>query len=110
MMDTYCWTHGTYTIRELHRNEAKASVPHHSVGFFDPAKHEKIFYRYYQWVPLVLGLTAVAFYIPRYFWKVCEGNLRRHILKVFIFLFTYYLYLVCTIDCNFRRSDVQIMP
>jgi hypothetical protein len=34
----------------------------------------QVYHAYYQWVPFVLFLQGVMFYLPHYLWKVFEVN------------------------------------
>ena len=77
LMDKYCWITGTWTVRgDAYADPAEAAHP--GLGAFDPLLHEKVVHAYYQWVPLVLAATALAFYVPRFVWKGLEGGLMQH--------------------------------
>ena len=52
-VNKYCYVHGTY----FYSIEEELD--------FDVEKRQKIFIRYYQWVPYILALQAFLFYIPR---------------------------------------------
>ncbi|KAI1714756.1 innexin domain-containing protein [Ditylenchus destructor] len=57
----YCYVHGTYFSfleQPLDWNEGQ---------------RQKIAIDYYQWVPYVLALQAIFFYIPRFLWKVLSS-------------------------------------
>ena len=64
IMNTYCWIHGTFTILEYTYDSTRRLVPHPGVGQYKEG-HTILEHSYYQWVPLVLAITAVSFYIPR---------------------------------------------
>ena len=74
MLNTYCWIHGTWTIAELNTNRWVTELSHPGMGRFNPRVHTKIHHRYYQWVPIMLALSALAFYVPRQIWKAAEGG------------------------------------
>ena len=77
MLNAYCWLEGTWTIHELTTNimvTGKNSVPYPGVGAFDRNKHTKLFHTFYQWVPVALTVSALAFYFPRLLWKGMEGG------------------------------------
>ena len=46
---------------------------HPSVGQYDERFHEKVHHKYYQWVPFMLGLSAMLFYLPKLIWNNCEN-------------------------------------
>ena len=54
------------------KDKYSEELAHPGIGPYDPRVHEKIFHRFYQWVPLVLAVTAVFFYVPRFIWKAFE--------------------------------------
>lgn len=73
IIDNYCWVESTYTVPSKNPNhEAHPGVSSHH----GPVKHHK----YYQWIPIVLAIQAGLFYLPRYFWKVFEGNRARDLV------------------------------
>ena len=77
MLNTYCWLEGTWTIHELSTQKMVTgpnSVPYPGVGAFDHKRHTKIFHTFYQWVPVALTLSALAFILPRFMWKGMEGG------------------------------------
>jgi len=99
LVTTYCWIHGTYTLRareeswdmdrreytpkELNYmrthgyNNHRRVEAHPGFGTFQEGKHEKVYHTYYQWVCLILWLQALLFYFPRYCWKKVEdGKIR----------------------------------
>ena len=60
LIDTFCYIHGTYTVKSAVDNEKL-------VGLKSPVDDDdKLHHLYYQWVNLVLFLQACSFYIPRY--------------------------------------------
>lgn len=78
LMNTYCWTHSTYTIPALTGAVVGEEVPHPGIatpaihGYDD--EHETKHHKYYQWVTLFLFLQAIMFYVPRYLWEIWEGG------------------------------------
>ena len=71
--DTFCWTHSTFT------NPGNFSL----VGV-EPMPTDDIVvvhHNYYQWVSFALFAQAVAFYIPRYIWKLLAGGKVRMLLQ-----------------------------
>lgn len=74
MVNTYCWTHGTWTVAEFLTKEMQGKVAHPGVGPYDHKHHTMVHHGYYQWVPIVIALSALMFYVPRYLWKMFEGG------------------------------------
>lgn len=57
-------------------------IPHPGVGPSINTDEVK-YHAYYQWVPFVLTIQAVMFYIPHYIWKKAEGeDFNRKIIRV----------------------------
>lgn len=74
IMDTYCWTHSTFSIRK-NGTQKKTNLPP-GLGTFetgDQIKHHK----YYQWVCFMLFFQAILFYAPRFLWKSVESGLMK---------------------------------
>ncbi|KAF7262566.1 hypothetical protein EG68_00155 [Paragonimus skrjabini miyazakii] len=61
-----CWIEGTFPI-----NLTSGVVPHRMTDW-DALKPQQM--NYYQWVPLVLGLQAILYYLPRIFWSIFTYN------------------------------------
>ncbi len=61
-VENYCWAEGTYAVDP---SEFMADKP-------EKYADKKI--TYYQWVPFMLGLQAILFYIPRIVWSVFSYN------------------------------------
>jgi len=74
--ESYCWIQGLWTIREKENlyNPGTYVQAHPGVGAFNPDIHEKVIHRFYQWVPIVLVISAAIFYIPRHLWKMWDGG------------------------------------
>jgi hypothetical protein len=60
--ETYCFVKGTYFVPIYDEIDADAS------------QREKVQVSYYQWIPLVLGLQAILFYLPSFIWKALNFN------------------------------------
>lgn len=77
-INAYCWIHSTYTLPEhLHKPYGpRTGIIHPGVGNMTPSK---TYHAYYQWVPYVLVLQALMFYIPHWLWKILEGGTIAHI-------------------------------
>ncbi|CAH8532457.1 unnamed protein product [Schistosoma margrebowiei] len=61
-----CWIEGTFPI-----NLTSGIVPH-KLQEWDALRPQQM--NYYQWVPLVLGLQAILYYIPRIIWSIFTYN------------------------------------
>jgi len=82
VFNTFCYITGTVTnvrknkTQNLHVGEAHAGVK----AFSDDSQ---IRHSYYQWVPFILFLQGILFYIPYRVWKYCEGGkLGKLLVKV----------------------------
>ncbi|OON18260.1 Innexin, partial [Opisthorchis viverrini] len=65
-VESVCWVLGTVPIRE---NE---SIPQNGRTWEELSEKRRI--NYYQWVPFVLGLQCIMFYIPRLVWQSISFN------------------------------------
>ncbi|KAK8380262.1 hypothetical protein O3P69_016703 [Scylla paramamosain] len=80
VVNSYCFIMGTFTVDRLHGLQVGQQVPHPGVG--PPEVQDSITYHtYYQWVPFVLFMQGVMFYVPHWLWKLSEGGLFRHIIQ-----------------------------
>merc|ERR1711899_669237 len=62
LLNTYCWIMSTFSV-------PGSGGAHPGLG---PETGEETVHAYYQWVPFVLFLQGVMFYIPHYLWKTFE--------------------------------------
>lgn len=62
VLNTYCWIMSTFSV-------PGTGGAHPGLG---PETGEETVHAYYQWVPFVLFLQGVMFYIPHYLWKAFE--------------------------------------
>ncbi|KAI8429422.1 hypothetical protein MSG28_000063 [Choristoneura fumiferana] len=75
VIQTYCFFMATFTIVR-HYNESllqSGFLPHPGVGPISDSD-ETLHHTYYQWVPFVLFLQSICFYMPHYVWKKKEGG------------------------------------
>lgn len=79
IIDTYCWIHATFTLPRAFNKTVGIEVPHPGVDKFSPGE-ERTYHKYYQWVCFVLFFQAVMFYVPRYLWKMWEGQKLRSLV------------------------------
>ena len=74
VMDSYCWTHSTFTIPDRMTSDVVGfDVAHPGVGPQRQGDSVK-YHKYYQWVCFVLFFQALLFYIPRFLWKTWEAG------------------------------------
>ncbi|RWS04984.1 innexin inx2-like protein [Dinothrombium tinctorium] len=74
LMNTFCWIHSTFSVeRAWEDTVGTKGVPYPGIA---QAKNGdlKVYHKYYQWVPFMLFIQAILFYIPRYLWKLKEGG------------------------------------
>lgn len=75
VLNTYCWIMSTFSIPS--RNAAGKGVNYAYQGV-QPAngldEDNYVRHAYYQWVPFVLFLQGMMFYIPHWLWKTYEGG------------------------------------
>ncbi|XP_055609270.1 innexin inx4-like [Uranotaenia lowii] len=73
-MNTYCWILGTFISRDP--KFVHASWDYIEIG--EKMGHipmeERLYQKYYQWVPFVLAIQAFLFSVPKYLWKFYEGK------------------------------------
>lgn len=79
IIDTYCWIHATFTLPRAFNKTIGTEVPHPGVDKYSPGE-ERVYHKYYQWVCFVLFFQAAMFYIPRYLWKMWEGQKLRNLI------------------------------
>ncbi|CAG5034987.1 unnamed protein product [Parnassius apollo] len=75
VIQTYCFFMATFTIVR-HYNESLLQhgfLPHPGVGPLNDTD-KTLHHTYYQWVPFVLFIQSICFYMPHYIWKKKEGG------------------------------------
>ncbi|CAG0900083.1 unnamed protein product, partial [Darwinula stevensoni] len=73
-INTYCWISATFTVLEGQTGEDADKVVGLGVG-------TKKYHAYYQWVPFVLFLQAIFFYLPHLVWKSLENGKLHKIVQ-----------------------------
>jgi len=75
VLDIYCFIMSTFSLPKGYGPERVGkNSAFEGLGINLP-DDEVVYHAYYQWVPIVLFLQAVVFYLPRYLWKSAEGGL-----------------------------------
>jgi len=74
VLNTYCWITSTFSVPS--KQDGVVGVDNAYSGVATPTKDEKdkVYHAYYQWVPFVLFLQGVMFYLPHYIWKMFEDK------------------------------------
>eukprot|EP00092_Neocalanus_flemingeri_P096400 GFUD01122713.1.p1 GENE.GFUD01122713.1~~GFUD01122713.1.p1 ORF type:complete len:450 (-),score=102.25 GFUD01122713.1:108-1271(-) len=87
IVNTYCWVHGTFTLRRFDHVKVRSptaaensyfdkmghrGIVHPGIETSDPTKNQKIYHIFYQWVGFIIFLQAILFYLPRHLWKTLE--------------------------------------
>ncbi|CDS37246.1 innexin unc 9 [Echinococcus multilocularis] len=65
-LQNFCWVHGTIPILEGEH------IPQNYSEWHDADENMRI--NYYQWVPFMLGLQCILFYVPRVVWQIICYN------------------------------------
>lgn len=87
VMDTFCFFTATYTVvKHLNSSMLDAKfIAHPGVGPIGPLgvnSQEPIKrHAYYQWVPFVLFMQAIMFYLTHQLWKKLEGGRLRRLVE-----------------------------
>ncbi|GFT25460.1 innexin inx2 [Nephila pilipes] len=79
LLNVFCWIHATFSVEGAWHKKVGDEVPYPGVDKYTPGENRR-YHAYYQWVCFVLFLQAILFYLPRYFWKVCEGGKIKNIV------------------------------
>nr|BDV49887.1 MAG: innexin [Metapenaeopsis lamellata majanivirus] len=75
VINTYCWIHSTFTLSKYIDKAygEDTHIPHPGIGHYGSSDN-KTYHAYYQWVPFVLFIQAIVFYLPHALWKTWEGG------------------------------------
>jgi len=74
VLNTYCWIMSTFSIPSKNKGIDGVDRPHQGVGPETGDEDDRKVHAYYQWVPFMLFLQGVMFYIPHYLWKTFEDK------------------------------------
>ncbi|XP_077508708.1 innexin shaking-B-like [Amblyomma americanum] len=100
MLDTYCWIHSTYIT-------TTKSFESHLEHVTNSASSDTIYMAYYQWVPFMMLLQGLTFYVPGYLWKRLEnGHLASLIVLTDRFLRNNFL----TYGIHYAYRKSQLFP
>jgi len=80
VINTYCFVLTTFTLPRHYKAAAGQGVAQPGVGHFNPYEDEVVHKAYYQWVPFVLFLQGMLFYMPHLLFKSWEGGKIRGIM------------------------------
>jgi len=74
VLNTYCWIMSTFSIPSKDKGIDGKDRAHQGVGPETGDEGDVRHHAYYQWVPFMLFLQGVMFYIPHYLWKLFEDK------------------------------------
>jgi len=77
VLNTYCWIMSTFSVPGSKDGVKGKDFAYPGVGpetYETDEEGDRVFHAYYQWVPFVLYLQGVMFYIPHYLWKTFEDK------------------------------------
>ena len=81
VINSYCWIKGTFIVPQHYKDfntEVGWDVSQTGVGPYNPGTTEIEVKAYYQWVPFVLFLQGMMFYLPHLIFKtVEEGKVKK---------------------------------
>lgn len=83
VINAFCYIQGTFSVPihwRDHDTEIGFDVSQTGVGPYNPEKDYIEVKQYYQWVPFVLFLQSVLFYVPHLVFKMFEGGKVKTIL------------------------------
>ena len=77
VINNYCYITGTFTVPRhyvYHEAHIGFNISQTGVGPYDPRSGEEEVKAYYQWVPFMLFLQSIMFYLPHIIYKSFEGG------------------------------------
>merc|ERR1719483_19746 len=83
VINAYCYIQGTFSVPRHYKDyetEVGNDVSHTGVGPYNPYKDYIEVKAYYQWVPFMLFLQCIMFYIPHIIYKTSEEGKVKNLL------------------------------
>lgn len=74
VLNTYCWIMSTFSVPRKGGGKQGSDFAYQGVEPYVEGESDRTIHAYYQWVPFVLFLQGVMFYLPHYLWKVFEDR------------------------------------
>ena len=74
VLNTYCWIMSTFSVPAKNMDGKGNEYAYAGVEPYIEGKSERTLHAYYQWVPFVLFLQGVLFYLPHWLWKIFEDR------------------------------------
>ncbi|XP_037084414.1 innexin inx3-like [Pollicipes pollicipes] len=81
VINTYCFISSTFSLPSTFGQQAGLEVAHKGLGPSTPDTETK-YHNYYMWVPYVLFLQAISFYVPHWIWKMVQTDKVNNVLQV----------------------------
>ena len=81
LLNTYCYIMSTFSLPSQWAATIGRDVAYPGVANAGGHEEETVFHTYYLWVPIVLFLQGVLFYIPHFIWKKAEGGVFSCVLN-----------------------------
>ncbi|KAL1396294.1 hypothetical protein pipiens_010620 [Culex pipiens pipiens] len=80
-MNNFCWVLGTFISRDPKFTFASWDVIEIGAQMGHIPQHERLYQKYYQWVPFVLAIQAFLFSFPKHLWRFFEGERLQTLCK-----------------------------
>lgn len=73
-LHSFCWTLGTFISRDPNFVESTWDFTEIGAKMGHIPKEDRLYQKYYQWVPFLLAIQAFLFSFPKHLWRFCEGG------------------------------------
>uniref|UniRef100_A0A1Q3EVQ8 Innexin n=1 Tax=Culex tarsalis TaxID=7177 RepID=A0A1Q3EVQ8_CULTA len=80
-MNNFCWVLGTFISRDPAFTFASWDVIEIGMQMGNIPEAERLYQKYYQWVPFVLAIQAFLFSFPKHLWRFYEGERLQTLCK-----------------------------